>query len=188
MSVLCPRSKRPPGAREYLPPANLPVVRARSDFVTKPRGLSTKASNDGSLPICALRRSLLSTSARPSQIPFRPSTLIPVNTRQFTWNIEVPSLERRRSSPRGIGFQRLPRDRSMISIEGSTSCGPGFKPPLCDWSSLRPGTAALPAAQRMGPMPPPPRSPGLLLAAGPQCIARGGLWIARKNTKAARLQ
>jgi hypothetical protein len=81
VSVLCPRSKRPPGAREYLPPANLPVVPACSDCVTQPRGSSTKASNGESLPICALRRSLLSTSSRPSQIRFRPSTLSPVNTR-----------------------------------------------------------------------------------------------------------
>ncbi len=104
VSVLCPRSKGRPGAREFLPPANLPVVRARSDCVTQPRGSSTKASNGGSLPICALRRSSLSTSSRPSQIRFRPSTLSPVNIRQFTWNIEVSSLERRWSSPRGMGF------------------------------------------------------------------------------------
>ena len=93
---------------------------------------------------------------------------------QFLWRIEIPSLERRRSSPRGIGFQRLPRNRSMISIEGSTSCGPGFKPPLCDWSSLRPGTAAMPAARRMHPMPPPPRFSGSIVSRRSSVYCQGG--------------
>ena len=87
VSVLCPRPKRRPGAREFLPPVNLPSVRARSGCATQPSGSSTKASNGESLPICALRRSLLSTSSHPSQILFWPSRWRPADIRHFACKI-----------------------------------------------------------------------------------------------------
>lgn len=132
-------------------PANLPVVRARSDCIAQPRGSSTRASNCGSLPICALRRGLLSTSFRGSQFEFRRSTLSPVNTRSsfggsrlrlwsFGGHLHVAA-DARRLSDRGARDERLPWNRSLISIEGSKRYSPGFKPPLFGWSFLRPATS-----------------------------------------------
>lgn len=59
----------------------------------------------------------------------------------------------RRLFDRGAWDERLPQNRSMISIEGSMSCSPWCKPPLFDWSPVRPDTVAILATRPTDPVP-----------------------------------